>query len=115
MTMKKLVALGLSDQTLDNISQSKQSDVEKRNAVLWAWKRKNRSAATTMELVKTFLVMEDQYVIEPILKYVSKKSTSSPKTYSMIPNWDDLIYSEKEAVRMILMDEIVVYVKLMPF
>ena len=33
--------LGLSEQTLDSISQSKQSDVEKRNAVLLTWKRNN--------------------------------------------------------------------------
>ena len=98
-------ALSLSEQRLDSISHSKQGDVEKKNAVLMAWKRKNGSAATAMELVKAFLMMEDQYVIEAILKYISKKSTSLLETHLIIPNWDDLTYSEKETVRKILIDE----------
>ena len=63
---KASCVLGLSEQTLDSISQSEQSDVEKRNAVLMAWKRKNGTAATAMELVKAFLVMKDQCVTETI-------------------------------------------------
>ena len=98
-------ALGLSKQILDSISQSKQSDVEIKNAILFAWKRKNGSAATSVELLKTFLVIEERYVTEAILKYLSKKITSLPEIHPMIPNWDDLTYSEREAVRNILIDE----------
>ena len=97
--------LGLSGQTLDSISQSKQSDVDKKNAVFMVWKRNNGTAATSMKLVKAFLMMKDQYVTETIFKYHSKKSTSLPETHPIIPNWDDLIDSEKEAVRKILIDE----------
>ena len=102
---KIIRVLGLSEQTLVSLSESKLSDFEKRNAVLMAWKRKNGTAATAMELVKAFLVMEDQCVTDTILKYVSKKSTSLAKTRPTIPNWDDLMVREKDAVKMILMDE----------
>ena len=97
--------LGLSKQILDSISQSKQSDVEIKNGILFAWKRKNGSAATSVELVKTFLVIEERYVTEAILKYLSKKITSLPEIHPIILNWDDLTYSEKEAVRSILRDQ----------
>ena len=97
--------LGLSKQILDSILQSKQSDVEIKNAILFAWKRKNGSAATSVELVKTFLVIEERYVTEAILKYLSKKITSLPEIHPIILNWDDLTYSEKETVRSILRDE----------
>ena len=69
------------------------------------WKRNNGTAATSMKLVKAFLMMKDQYVTETIFKYHSKKSTSLPEIHPIIPNWDDLIDSEKEAVRKILIDE----------
>ena len=97
--------LGLSEQTLESISQSKQSDIEKKNAVLMAWKRNNGTAATSMKLVKAFLATKDQCVTEAIFKYHLKKITSLPETHPIIPNWDDLIYGEKETVRNILINE----------
>ena len=55
--------------------------------------------------MKTFLVIEERYVTEAILKYLSKKITSLPEIHPIILNWDDLTYSEKETVRSILRDQ----------
>ena len=102
----------LSNERVHSISQSDKSDVEKKIEVLWTWKRKNGSSATYKELLKAFLKMEDRFVAESILKYLSKKFTSdpSPNGYNLNPqkakmNWDELTPSEKEAVRNKLMDE----------
>ena len=101
--------LNLSTERVHSISQSDKSDVEKKNELLWAWKRKNGSAATYKELVKSFLKMEDRFVAESILKYLSKRITSLPQTVTFhlapekakvsYPNWEDL------AVRNKLMDD----------
>ena len=107
--------LHLSSEKVHSISQSDKSDVQKKIEILWAWKRKNGSAATSKELVKTFLKMEDRFVAESILKYLSKRTTSLPQTTifhlalekakNRHPNWEDLTESEQEAVRNQLMDE----------
>ena len=107
--------LNLSTERVHSISQSDKSDVEKKNELLWAWKRKNGSAATYKELVKSFLKMEDRFVAESILKYLSKRMTSLTQTVTFhlapekakvsYPNWKELAESEKEAVRNQLMDD----------
>ena len=107
--------LNLSTERVHSISQSDKSDVEKKNELLWAWKRKNGSAATYKELVKSFLKMEDRFVAESILKYLSERMTSLPQTVTFhlapekakvrYPNWEELAESEQEAVRNQLMDD----------
>ena len=104
--------LNLSTERVRSISRSDKSDVQKKIEVLWAWKRKNGSAATSKELVKAFLKMEDRFVAESILKYLSKKFTpgSTLSGCNLNPqkaktNWEELTPSEKEAVRNKLMDE----------
>ena len=104
--------LNLSNDRACGLSRSDKSDVQKKIELLWAWKRKNGSAATFKELVKCFLKVEDRYVAESILKYLSKKSTSypSPGACNLNPqkakiNLEKLTPSEKEAVRNKLMDE----------
>ena len=104
--------LGLSTEKVRHISQSDKSDVEKKNDLLWTWKRKNGSGATSKELVKAFLKMEDRFIAESILRYLSKKFKSdlSPSACILNPqkakkNWEELTPSEKEAVRNKLMDE----------
>ena len=113
--MKLGHCLDLSKETLTNISTKKNGDVEKKNAVLWSWKRKNGSAATFGELVKVFLKMEDKFVAESILKYLSIKFTSAKhqmpckfapqKAKDRYPNWDEFTESDKEKVINTLMDE----------
>ena len=107
--------LNLSTERVCSISQSDKSDVEKKIEVLWAWKRKNGSAATYKQLVKCFLEMEDRFVAESVLKYLLKRTTSLPqivmfhlapdKAKNQYPNWKDLTESEQEAVRNQLMDD----------
>ena len=107
--------LKLSSDTLKSISQTKKDDIEGKNAILWAWKRKNGSAATSIELVKVFLKLEDRFVAELILKYLSKETTSEEhqmpcnlvpqKAKECYPNWADLTEHEQEAVKDRLMDE----------
>ena len=107
--------LNLSSERVRSISQSDKNDVQKRNEMLWAWKRKNGSTATSKELVKAFLKMEDRFVAESILKYLSKRTTSLSQTMTFhlapekaenrYPNWKDLTESEQEAVRNQLMDD----------
>ena len=104
----------LSTESMRSISQSNKNDVKKKIEVLWAWKRKNGSAATFKELVKAFLKMEDRFVAESILKYLSKRTTSlpdvtrfhlAPEKASLYPNWKHLTEGEQEAVRNQLMDD----------
>ena len=107
--------LNLSTERVHSISQSDKSDVEKKNELLWTWKRKNGSGASYKELVKSFLKMEDRFVAESILKYLSKRMTSLPQTVMFhlapekakihYPNWKDLTVSDQEAVRNQLMDD----------
>ena len=107
--------LNLSTERVHSISQSDKSDVQKKNELLWAWKRKNGSGASYKELAKTFLKMEDRFVAESILKYLSKRMTSLPqkgtfhlapeKAKTRYPNWKDLAENEQEAVRNQLMDD----------
>ena len=97
--------LSLSSQSLDEISRI-DNDVERKTAVLWNWKRKNGSAATTIDLVKAFLKMEKRDAAESILKYLSEKTTESMdsqpyylalhKAKDRYPNWECLTPSEKE-------------------
>ena len=67
--------LGLSTQMVFSISHSDKSDIQKKNEMLWTWKRKMGCAATSKELVKALLKMEDQFVAESILRYLSKRTT----------------------------------------
>ena len=107
--------LNLSTERVHSISQSDKSDLEKKNELLWAWKRKNGSAATYKELVKSFLKMEDRFVAESILKYLSKRMILLPQTVTIhlapekakvsYPNWEELAESDQEAVRNQLMDD----------
>ena len=100
--------LTLSRQSLDEISQIN-DDVERKTAVLWKWKRRNGSAATTIELVKAFLKMEKRDAAESFLKYLSEKTTKSidsqpdylapHKAKDRYPNWERLTPSEMEGVR----------------
>ena len=115
-TTQQLVIVSiLSTERVHSISQSDKSDVQNKTELLWAWKRKNGSAATYKDLVKSFLKMEDRFVAESILKYLSKRMTSLPQTITshLTPekakncyqNWKDLSDSEQEAVRNQLMDD----------
>ena len=47
--------LDLSTQKMLSISQSDKSDIQKKNELLWTWKKKMGSAATSKELVKALL------------------------------------------------------------
>ena len=47
--------LDLSTQKMLSISQSDKSDIQKKNGLLWTWKRKMGSAATSKDLVKALL------------------------------------------------------------
>ena len=106
--------LNLSSKTLEGIIQDKQDNVERMVAVLWEWKAKNGSAATSVELLNAFLKMEETVVVESILRYLSKKTALEPQTRELhlapenakdcYPNWDDLEDSEKEVVKNQLMD-----------
>ena len=107
--------LALSRETVESISQDNDNNIDRKNAVLWAWKIKNGNDATYIELVKAFIKMTDQSVIESILKYISKKNTSeqSLTTIHLAPemakdrysNWENLTDPQKEAERNKLMDE----------
>ena len=107
--------LNLSSKTLESIIQDKQDNVERMVAVLWEWKAKNGSAATSVELLNAFLKMEETVVVKSILRYLSKKTALEPQTRELhlapekakdrYPNWDDLEDSEKEAVRNQLINE----------
>ena len=106
--------LNLSKDTMERIKKDKKNDKERKNGVLWAWKKKNGSAATSMELIKAFLKIKKPVVAEFILKYLSKKREPQ-QSYDLVcdnlkpqkayDNWDDMTESEKEAVRNKLMDE----------
>ena len=107
--------LALSGETLESISQDYNNDVHRKNAVLWAWKRKNGNNATYIQLVKAFMKMTDRLVIESILKYIKEKNTSEQtvttvhlapeKAKDQYPNWEDLTDPQKEAEKNKLMDE----------
>ena len=107
--------LDLSKDMLESISQSKESNVERKIAVLWAWKRKNGSTATAIKLLNAFLRIEDRLVAESILNYLSKKTTSKEHQvqYLLAPEkvkhqyrkWEELTESEKERVRNKLEEE----------
>ena len=107
--------LTLSRETLQSISQDYDNDMHRKNAVLWAWKIKNGNNATYIELLKAFIKMRDRSVIESILKYTSRKTTSKQTVTSIhlspemakdpYPNWEDLTDTQKEAERNKLMDE----------
>ena len=60
---------------LKDITQKRSDHIERNIAVLWAWKRKNGSAATSSTLVKVFLKLEDRFVAESILKLLMKQKT----------------------------------------
>ena len=89
--------------------------MHRKNAVLWAWKIKNGNNATYIELLKAFMKMTDQSVIESILKITSRKTTSKQTVTTIhlspemakdrYPNWEDLSDTKKEAERYKLMDE----------
>ena len=108
--------LNLSSDDLGHISQS-EYDSDWKIDVLWAWKRKNGSAATVLALLEAFLKGGDRSVAESILKYLSQETTSEPhqipstyilapdKAKSRYPNWKTSTESEKEAVRYQLIDE----------
>ena len=103
--------LNLSSDNLESIS-NEPNDIKRKNAVLWTWKRKKENAATYIELVKSFLAMENEPAAKSILKYISKKTSgdtstlhiSPQKTY---PNWTKLTENEQQVVRNKLIDEYV--------
>ena len=107
--------LNLSSKTLESISLDKQDNKERMIDMLWEWKAINGITATSVELVKAFLKMEDEVIVKIILTYHSKKVAPEPlkrtfhiapeKAKDHYPNWDDLLESEKEAMRNKLMDE----------
>ena len=107
--------LALSGETLESISQDYNNKIHWKNAVLWAWKKKNGNNATCIELVKAFMKMTDQLVIESILKYIKEKNTSEQTVTTVhlapemakdqYPNWEDLTEPQKEAEKNKLMDE----------
>ena len=107
--------LSLSSQSLDEISRINDDEVKRKTAVLWNWKRKNGSAATTIDLVQAFLKMEKRDAAESILKYLSEKTTESvdsqphslapDKAKDRYPNWERLTPSDKEGVTNKLMIE----------
>ena len=105
-------SLNLSSDILESIS-NEPDDIERKNAVLWTWKRKKENTATYIELVKSFLAMENETAAESILKYISRKTSegdastlriSPQKTY---PNWTTLTETEQQVVRNKLTDEYV--------
>ena len=67
--------LKLTDEVLKEITQKKSDVIERNNAVLWAWKRKNGSTATSSTLVKVFLKLQDRFVAESILKLLTNQKT----------------------------------------
>ena len=107
--------LTLCRETVESISQDNDNDIDRKNAVLWAWKTKNGSNATYIELVKAFMKMTDRSVIESILEYTSKKTTSEQTVTTIhltpemakdrYPNWDKFTDPQKEAERNELMDK----------
>ena len=113
--MKVGRGLALSRKKLKSISQGDGNDIDKKNAVLWAWKNKNGIDATCLELVKAFGKMTDHFVIQSILKYIIEKNTSeqSVTIIRLAPemakdrylNWEDLTDAQKEAERNKLMDK----------
>ena len=107
--------LALCRETLESISQDYNNDIHRKNAVLWAWKKKNGNEATYVELLKAFMKMTDRLVTESILKYITEKSTSEQSETTVhlapemakdrYPNWEDLTNAQKEAKRNKLIDE----------
>lgn len=67
------------DNNIISISQSDKSYIQKKNEVLWTLKRKMGSAAITKKSLKALLKMEGHFVAESILRYLSKRMTSSPQ------------------------------------
>ena len=51
--------LGLSTEKVCHISQSDKNDVQKKNELLWVWKRKNGSGANYKELVYQYIWNSD--------------------------------------------------------
>ena len=109
-------SLKLTDEVLKDITQKKSDVIERNIAVLWAWKRKNGSAATSSSLVKVFLKLEDRFVAEFILKLLMKQKTEPhqgnvqghldpQKASERYPNWNDLSESEKEGIKNDLMEK----------
>ena len=107
--------LNLSSKTLESIIQHKEDDIERKVAMLWEWKAKNGSAATSVELLNAFLKIEDRIVAESILRYISDEIEPVPQTREVhlapekakdrYPNWDVFTECEKEAARNKLTNE----------
>ena len=106
--------LELSTKRVYSITRSERSDVQKKIEILWTWKRKNGRAATYKKLLKAFLKMDDRFVAESIIKYLSKKTTlpqatlchfALEKAEKHYPNWKDLTESEQDIIRNQLMDD----------
>ena len=107
--------LHLTSKDLDTISQTENDDVKRKITILWDWKSINGSTATAINLIKAFLEMSDLYVAEAILKYLSKRATSSPqvnmcclapeKAKVRYSNWEELTEEDQETVRNQLMDD----------
>ena len=66
------VGLHLSEEITKSITKSIENNTQRIIVILWAWKKKNGNAATSMELVKVFLRMSYQIVAERVLKYLPK-------------------------------------------
>ena len=106
--------LELSTKRVFSISRSDKSDVQKKIEFLWIWKRMNGRAATYEKLANAFLKMEDRFVAESIMKYLSKKRIlpqaticqfDPEKAENHYPNWKDLTEIEQDMIRNQLMDE----------
>lgn len=107
--------LRISSKYIDSISQSDESDVERKADVLYAWKSENSTTATFIKLIIAFLNMENKAAVNSILAYLSKRSTSESNsiTYKLnphkakkrYPNWERLSENEKEKTRNKLMAE----------
>ena len=102
--------LHLTNKVLDNISQTENGDVERKIAILWAWKRINGSTATAINLIKAFLEMGDLNMAEVILKRARSLQhmmfhLAPEKAKTRYPNWAGMTESKQEAVRYKLIDE----------
>ena len=102
----------VSEDKMETITSQRQSDSERTIAVLLTWKRTVENNATYLALVRTFLEIGNKSVAESIMKYakddiitsrLSKISEINPA--KCIDNWDKMSDSEKERVRVDLIEE----------
>lgn len=95
-----------------NLESTADDDSDRKINVLWTWKRKFRSNATYLALIRAFLEMGNQIVAESIIEYVKhvleppqvrKESHITPA--KCFPNWETMSENEKEKVENDLLEK----------